>query len=150
MFNVVAPALITSDRILYKNSGSDRPASSGENSISSHPRPRRYATAFTADATTSSGVIRSLYCIWISDVAMNVCTRGRFASLTASHAVFKSFSLVLDSPQMTGTYPSSCTSFPTSIAIAFTASKSSGDATGNPASMISTPSFDNCLAISSF
>ena len=31
-----------------------------------------------------------------------------------------------------------------------TASKSSGDATGKPASMISTPSFESCLAMSSF
>ena len=54
------------------------------------------------------------------------------------------------SPQITGTYPSSKTSLPTTSAICLTASKSSGDAIGKPASMMSTPSFASCFAICSF
>mmetsp|Transcript_26483 Transcript_26483/g.57560 ORF Transcript_26483/g.57560 Transcript_26483/m.57560 type:complete len:269 (+) Transcript_26483:828-1634(+) len=52
MLMVVAPALITSPRILYRNSGSERPASSGLNSISVQPKLRQYLTASTASATT--------------------------------------------------------------------------------------------------
>lgn len=39
---------------------------------------------------------------------------------------------------------------PTSIAMFFTAWKSSGDAIGKPASMMSTPSLASCRAMSSF
>lgn len=51
---------------------------------------------------------------------------------------------------MTGTYPSSKTSLPTTSAIFLTALKSSGEAMGNPASMMSTPSLARLRAISSF
>ncbi len=37
-----------------------------------------------------SGVILSLCSMWMADVARKVCTRGRFAKRTASHAVSKS------------------------------------------------------------
>jgi hypothetical protein len=94
--------------------------------------------------------MRSLCSMWICDVAMKVWTRGRLAWRTASHARSKSAGLVRDSPQITGTYPSGCTSLPTSIAIALTASKSSGEAIGKPASMMSTPSFASWRAMSSF
>ena len=60
MFTVVAPARMTSLRTRYRKSGSDRPASSGLNSMSWHPMPLRCRTAFTAFSITSSFVIRSL------------------------------------------------------------------------------------------
>ena len=60
---VVAPASTTAFKILYKNTGSDLPASYGENSISSHPKDFANKTAFTAIATTSSGVFFNLYSI---------------------------------------------------------------------------------------
>jgi len=47
MFKVVAPALITSVRSSTRKSLSERPASSGENSISSTPRDLIYLTAAT-------------------------------------------------------------------------------------------------------
>ena len=58
---VVAPASTTAFNMRYKNSGSDLPASSGLNSISSHPKDFANFTAFTAMATTSSGVFFNLY-----------------------------------------------------------------------------------------
>ena len=51
---VVAPALMTSPSILYRNSMSDLLASSGLNSMSVHPRERRCCTALTALSTTCS------------------------------------------------------------------------------------------------
>eukprot|EP00982_Pelagococcus_subviridis_P002554 19486-Pelagococcus_subviridis.AAC.1 len=61
-----------------------------------------------------------------------------------------SFLFARDKPQITGTYPSSKRSFPTIFAMLRTASRSSGDAIGNPASMMSTPSFARLRAMSSF
>ena len=103
MFNVVAPASTTADSTLIKNSGSDRPASSGENSISSHPKLLANFTASTAICKTSSGVFFSLVSMWMGDVAMNVWTRGLCAGLTASHARSMSLGFALLRPQMTGT-----------------------------------------------
>ena len=37
-----------------------------------------------------SGVILSLCSMWMADVARKVCTRGRLAKRTASHAVSRS------------------------------------------------------------
>jgi len=52
MLTVVAPASITAPSTRYRKSGSERPASSGLNSMSSQPRPRRCFTARTALPTT--------------------------------------------------------------------------------------------------
>mmetsp|Transcript_11203 Transcript_11203/g.28732 ORF Transcript_11203/g.28732 Transcript_11203/m.28732 type:complete len:280 (+) Transcript_11203:934-1773(+) len=150
MLSVVAPASMTAPRMRYRNSGSLRPASSGLNSMSVQPRLRRWRTAATAFSTTSSGVILSLNFMWISEVAMKVCTRGLAAPFTASHARSRSGNLVRERPQMTGTWPSGPGSLPTSTAICRTASKSSGDAMGKPASMMSTPRRDRLRAMSSF
>ena len=75
-------------------------------------------------------------------VEMNVCTRGRSASRTASAARSMSAAWARARPAMTGP----CTS----RAIARTAWKSPGEAIGNPASITSTPSRASCWAISSF
>jgi len=58
---VVAPALITSPRISTKNSLSERPASSGENSISLTPRDLISLTAATALSIHSFLVILNLF-----------------------------------------------------------------------------------------
>ena len=73
---------------------------------------------------------------------MKVWMRGRAASLTAPQAASMSALWVRARPQMTG--PS------TLRAIAWTASKSPGEAIGKPASITSTPSRASCWAISTF
>ena len=103
ILRVVAPASTTADNTLIKNSGSLLPASSGENSISSHPKLFANFTASTAICKTSSGVFFSLVSMWIGLVAIKVCTLGRCAGLTASQARSMSLGLALDSPQITGT-----------------------------------------------
>ena len=55
----VAPSLITASITRHRKSGSERPASSGENSTSS-VYWRACLTAATAASTTWSGVMRSL------------------------------------------------------------------------------------------
>ena len=52
MLRVVAPASMTAASTLYRNLGSERPASSGLNSMSWQPRLRRCLTALTAFSTT--------------------------------------------------------------------------------------------------
>ena len=73
---------------------------------------------------------------------MNVWMRGRSESCTAFQAASMSPALARARPPMTG--PA------TSRAIAWTASKSPGEAIGKPASMMSTPSRASWWAISSF
>mmetsp|Transcript_26100 Transcript_26100/g.73215 ORF Transcript_26100/g.73215 Transcript_26100/m.73215 type:complete len:280 (+) Transcript_26100:653-1492(+) len=103
MFSVVAPASTTALNTLIRNSGSLRPASSGENSMSSQPSDLANFTASTAICKTSSGVFLSFVSMCIGDVAMNVWTRGLTAGLTASHARSMSLGLARDKPQITGT-----------------------------------------------
>jgi len=80
--------------------------------------------------------------MWTGLVLMNVWMRGASASFTASQQARTSFSIARASPQMRVPF--------TSLAIVRTASKSSGEATGNPASMMSTLSLASCRATSSF
>mmetsp|Transcript_11809 Transcript_11809/g.38876 ORF Transcript_11809/g.38876 Transcript_11809/m.38876 type:complete len:237 (+) Transcript_11809:770-1480(+) len=103
IFIVVAPASATAAMTRSRNSGSLRPASSGENSTSSQPRSLAKVTAFTAVSTTSSGVFRNLLFMCTSDVAMKVWIRGYRASFTASQARWMSFVFARLSPQITGT-----------------------------------------------
>ena len=51
---------------------------------------------------------------------------------------------------MTGRYPSASTALPTSLAMVFTASKSSLEAAGKLASIMLTPSLASCKAMLSF
>ncbi len=71
--------------------------------------------------------------------------RGLAAGCIASQALSMSFLVVRAKPQITG--PSGV---PTSLAIRFTAAKSSGEAAGKPASMMSTPNRASCRAMSIF
>ena len=124
--------------------GSVRPASIGLNSTSSH-RLLASVTISRMRSSASCWVMLVMWVRWYSDVPKKVWMRGCAASLTPSHAVRMSFSTQRDKPQMVG--PSSV---PTSRAMRCTAAKSSGDAAGKPASIISTPKRANCRAISSF
>ena len=72
--------------------------------------------------------------------------RGRRAGRTASHARSISALAARASPAIVGAF----SAVPVSSAMRRTASKSPGDAIGNPASMMSTPIRANCRAISSF
>ena len=113
------------------NSTSARVASIGENSTSSRCS-LACATAARARPLTSSRVDCSWWTMWMSDVETNVWIRGRAASRTASHARSTSPGFTRARPVMIGPL--------TSRAMAWTASKSPGEAIGNPASMTSTPS----------
>ena len=126
------------------------PASSAPNWTSSQPKLLAKLTIHLAISMTCSLVFLNLNSMWIALVAMKVWILGLLAYLTASQALRISFSLHRERPQMTGTYPSASTVLPTSLAMVFTASKSSLEAAGKPASMMSTPSLASCLAMSSF
>ena len=78
--------------------------------------------------------------------------RGFCASLTASQALSISDLFARARPVMVGTFASGSAlgGLPTSIAIRLTASRSSGEAAGNPASIMSTPMRASERATSSF
>ncbi len=86
--------------------------------------------------------IFSLNSRWIALVARKTWMRGRAESRTAAPARSMSAGLQRARPQMIG--PSTCR------AMAWTASKSPGDAMGKPASMMSTPRSLSACATSSF
>ena len=148
---MVAPALIASPNTTYKNSGSERPASSGENSTSAH-NDFAYETISLTRCTTSSGSIFNLCFMWMGDVARKVWMRGFFAPCTASQALSMSALLARAKPAMTGTRASDSgwAGLPTSTAMRLTASRSSGEAAGKPASMTSTPRRARLCATSNF
>ncbi len=90
--------------------------------------------------------------MWISDVAKKVWMRGFCAPLTASQALSISPFVARASPHMTGTVACSSPTggFPISSAMRRTASRSSGEAAGKPASIMSTPRRARLRATSSF
>src|SRR3954467_12053188 len=141
MLIVVAPSssAIWTTSAVY--SSSERVASMGENSTSS-VYCFECATAALAWPFTSSRVVWSWYSMWMSLVEMKVGMRGRSESRIAFQAASMSWKPVRASAQITGP----CTS----RAIAWTASKSPGEAIGKPASMMSTPRRESWCAISSF
>ena len=138
---VVAPAAMARSTTSTRKSGSVRAASSAENSTSSQ-RSRAYSMAPVETRTTSAGVIFSLNSRWMGLVARKTCTRLRGAGASALRAASMSGRLARASAQITG--PSICR------AMASTAWKSPGEATGKPASMTSTPSEASARATCSF
>jgi hypothetical protein len=136
-----APALITSSMIRQRKASSLRDPSSGENSTSA-TFDRAYFTPRMAISTTSSGFFRSLYSMWMGEVAMKVWMRGCSAWPMDSAAASMSFSTVRASAAMA--VPFTC------FAIRRHASNCWGDETGNPASITSTPSRPSCRATSHF
>ena len=137
IFRVVAPASITASSTSFKNPISLLPASSQLNSTSSQ-NVFAYLTASTAFFTTWSGVIFSLYSIWIGLVAMKVWILWNFALFTASPAAFMSRSNARESEHTIEVFTWSL--------ILLIASKSPGLAAAKPASITSTPSFSSCRA----
>ena len=105
-------------------------------------RSRARLTIVRVSASTSAGVFLIWYFMCTSLVLMNVWMRGVSATLTASQHTRMSWSMARARPAMRGPW--------TSVAIALTASKSSGEATGKPASMMSTCSLASWRATSSF
>ena len=77
-----------------------------------------------------------------SEVPIPVCILGYLANCNASAAILISFSTALDKPQTVALL--------TILEISTTDLKSPGLETGNPASITSTPSSSNLLAITSF
>ena len=80
--------------------------------------------------------------MWTGEVEMNVWMRPRLAGLMASPARSTSFCPARARPHMTA--------FLARLAISWTAAKSPSEATGNPASMMSTPMASSSSATSSF
>src|SRR3954447_15315689 len=138
---VVAPSSRAARSTSAVNSTSARVASIGLNSTSSTSE-RAWATAARAWPSTSSRVDCSWWVMWMSLVEMNVWTRGRSLSRTASAARSMSAACARARPAITGP----CTP----RAIARAAWKSPGEAIGKPASITSTPSRASWCAISSF
>src|SRR5512146_338020 len=141
MLIVVAPAAIAASIRRHRKSGSERPASSGENSTLS-VYPRAQPIALTACSSTCSGVMRSFICMWIGELAMNVWMRIERAGFNASPARRTSFSLARASPQTVLSV--------IARAMSCTASKSPFDEAGKPASITSTRSRSSCRAMRSF
>src|SRR3989339_932858 len=124
-----------------RKSNSVGEASSGENSTSS-TYFNACLTPFTAKLRISSFALRSLYFLWISEVARKTWILGFSAFSSALAALSISFSTARARP---------ATETPRiSRAILLTDSKSPGDDTGNPASITSTFSKANCLAMLTF
>ncbi len=138
---VVAPAAITCSMMRHRKSISERPASSGENSTLL-VYSRAHLTARTACSITCDGSMRSFFSMWMGLVAMNVCTRGDFAPLTASPQRRTSSSLARASPHTVLSR--------TAAATALTDSKSPSLAAGKPASMTSTCMRSSWRAMRSF
>ncbi len=137
---VVAPASITASKMRHRNSISERPASSAENSTSSvYWRAR--LTARTAASTTWSGVMRSFFSMCSGEVAMKVWMRGATAGLMASAARSMSASPVRARAHTRASLMISAT--------AFTEAKSPGLEAGKPASMTSTFSRSRARAMRS-
>ncbi len=138
---VVAPSSRAISSTSAVNSSSERVASMGENSTSSHRR-LAWATAARAWPFTSSRVVWSWWVMWMSLVEMKVWMRGRSESFTAFQAASMSCTFVRARPAITGPW--------TERAICCTDSKSPGEVIGKPASMMSTPSRASWWAISTF
>ena len=85
MLRVVAPASTAALQMAIRKSGSVRVASCGENSTSSVYCRALVTPSFT-DCNTSSGVIRSIFSIWIGEVDMNTWMRNCSPPRTASAA----------------------------------------------------------------
>ena len=83
MLMVVAPASTAARQTEIMKSGSERVASWGENSTSSvYVLARR--TPSTLALKTSSGVMRSIFSMWIGEVDMKTWMRKCSASRSAS------------------------------------------------------------------
>ena len=124
-----------------RKAGSDRVASSAENSTL-EVYFLACAVMAAVRSSTCSGVIFSLYSMWRGLVARKRWIRGSAASLTASQAVSISFSVERAREATVQSF--------TWRAMAWTDSKSPGEAMAKPASMTSTLSFSRHSATCNF
>ena len=138
---IVAPASMATRQTRATNDGSERVASSHENSTSS-TRDAAYSTAHRALSTTSCGSRPSFFSMCNALVARKMWIRERRAGASASAAASMSSRWARTSDATVGVF--------TPAATARTPSKSPGDAPANPASMTSTPRRSSCSAISAF
>jgi hypothetical protein len=137
----VAPAVIAVRQTSATNAGSERVASSQENSTSSTSDTAR-STDERACSTTSCGSMPSFISMWTGLVARKMWMRERRAPARASPAASRSSARVRASDATVGPV--------TEPATARTPSKSPGDAPAKPASITSTPRRCSCPAISAF
>ena len=138
---VVAPALIAASMQRHRKSCSVRVPSSQLHSTSSVKLRARVTEEITISYTVC-GSICSFHFIWTGEVEMKVWMRPRRAGLIASPARSMSFWPARASPHTTA--------FLARRAISWTAAKSPSEATGKPASMMSTPMASSSSATSSF
>ncbi len=137
MSSLSASALVTALNTFIKNALSDLVASSAENSTCM-PCFFAYSTALTAFSKTCWGVNFSLYCMWMSEVAMNVWTYFKSHFIAASMSV----SVARARPHTSAFKP--C------FAIALMACISPCDTIGKPASIASIPSSSSLIATCTF
>ncbi|OPZ98812.1 MAG: hypothetical protein BWY71_01156 [Planctomycetes bacterium ADurb.Bin412] len=138
---VVAPASMEAWTISRRKVISERVASWALNSTSGvKVQARRMAS--TAFLSTSEGLMRSICSIWTEEVLVKVWIRHLGAEFKARAAASISLAMVRARPAITG--PCTCR------LMSCTASNWPGELTGNPASIISTPSRASCWATSSF
>ena len=138
---MVAPASTAARQTVATNSGSDRVASSQENSTSS-TLAQACATEDDAWATTSSGRSRSFFSMCSALVARKMWMRDRGASASAAAPASMSVGFVRQSEATVTRFAARAT--------ARTPSKSPGDEAAKPASITSTPSRSSCSPISTF
>ena len=139
---VVAPASMAAVHTSATKAGSERVASSHENSTSS-TRGATYPTAHRASSSTSGGSSPSLRSMWIGLVARKMWMRVRpRAPASASTAASRSSSRVRARDAIVGRLTASPT--------ARMPSKSPGEETAKPASITSTPRRSSARAISAF
>ena len=143
-----APASTAASYASRRNGSSEREASSALNSTSwSGPTMRlAWATQFRMRSRTSSRLVRSLWVMWMSLVAMKTWSCRFRAGSSAAAATVTSAGTQRASAAMAG----ASSAAPTSAEMRRTASASPGEAAGNPASMTSTRSRASCLAIVTF
>ena len=98
---VVAPSAMAAPMTSATNAGSERVASSHENSTSGESE-HAWRTASVAVASTCARSMRSLCAMWMSEVAMKVWMRGFPASRTPCHATAMSFSFARASAAIVG------------------------------------------------
>ena len=138
---VVAPASTAARQTVATNAGSDRVASSHENSTSS-TFAHACVTEDVAAATTSSGRMRSFFSMCSALVARKMWIRERGASSSAAAAASMSVGLVRQSEAIVARSAARATSW--------TPSKSPGEEAAKPASITSTPSRSSCSPTSTF
>ena len=128
-FTIVAPASMTASNTVHRKLISVRPASSAENSTSSHKLARAF-DGLDRDVERFAAALLNLYLRWMSLVARKVWIRGRAAPSSASQQRSMSAGTARARPAIV--------TLRISRGDPFHSFESPSDAIGNPASMMST------------